>query len=292
MNIKCPYCNKAELITGQVVRHSTFFRKSQRRKIRRFRCKPCHRTFSTATFHSCFGQKKRYLNRRIYRDYTSLVTLRRLAKNHCCDFKTVVRKVEYLYRRCKMKNQDILKKRPLIHQWQFDDVETAEHTKCKPLSITIAVEEKTRFIIGFKVSQIAAKGKLAKISVKKYGKRKSNRRKKREELFQEIRNKISPQAVVKSDKDPSYPQSVAKYFPENTHLRYKGRKSCVVGQGELKVGGFDPIFSFNHTAAMLRANMHRLIRKTWNTTKSASGLTRHLEIYQHRHNTKLIQGVT
>jgi len=52
----------------------------------------------------------------------------------------------------------------------------------------------------------------------------------------------------------------------------KGRRECVVGQGELKGGGFDPLFSLNHTCAMIRAHVSRLFRRTWNTQSESTGL--------------------
>ena len=54
---------------------------------------------------------------------------------------------------------------------EFDDLETFEHTKCKPLSVTLMVEYKTRRILGFEVSQMPAKGRIAHIARKKYGPR-------------------------------------------------------------------------------------------------------------------------
>ena len=50
---------------------------------------------------------------------------------------------------------------------------------------------------------------------------------------------------------------------------------------------FDPIFSLNHTCAMLRANICRLIRKTWCTTKKRERLVDHIAIYTYLHNRSL-----
>jgi hypothetical protein len=75
-------------------------------------------------------------------------------------------------------------------------------------------------------------------------------------------------------------------LPDRTvhYEQTKGRRACVVGQGELKKGGRDPLFTLNHTCAMFRANVNRLIRKTWNTTKKRICLEWHLQIYAHFHN--------
>jgi hypothetical protein len=63
----------------------------------------------------------------------------------------------------------------------------------------------------------------------------------------------------------------------------------VVGQGELKKVGRDPLFSLNHTCAMLRANLNRLFRRTWCTTKRIDRLEAHLWIYVRFHNEVLLK---
>lgn len=177
----------------------------------------------------------------------------------------------------------------LCSEMEFDDLETFEHTKLKPLSVTMAVESKTRRILGFKVAQMPAKGLLARRAVKKYGKRADERRLKRQELFQELKPCISPEALIKSDENPHYGADVRGFFPRAQHVTYKGRRGCVVGQGELKAGGFDPLFSLNHSFAMLRANVNRLFRRTWNTTKKPERLYLHIALYVLYHNLVLIQ---
>jgi hypothetical protein len=44
------------------------------------------------------------------------------------------------------------------------------------------------------------------------------------------------------------------------------------------------MFSFNHTAAMTRANINRLIRQTWCTSKKIENLHAHFGMYQMWHN--------
>ena len=76
-------------------------------------------------------------------------------------------------------------------------------------------------------------------------------------------------------------------FKKSAQNWFYGRKGCVAGQGEMKKVGFDPLFSINHTFAMMRANISRLNRRTWNTTKKLSALVDHLSIYAWRHPTSL-----
>jgi hypothetical protein len=171
---------------------------------------------------------------------------------------------------------------------EFDDLETFEHTKCKPLSITLAVEFQTRRILGFEVSSMPPKGKLARQAMKKYGPRRDERKQGREKLFKSLSSLVSENAVIKSDQNPHYPEDVKRHFPLATHEAYKGQRGSIVGQGELKKVRFDPLFSLNHTCAMLRANINRLARKTWCTTKLPQRLKAHIAIYAIYHNLYLI----
>ena len=62
----------------------------------------------------------------------------------------------------------------------------------------------------------------------------------------------------------------------------------MTGQGELKKLRFDPLFALNHTCAMLRANINRLFRRTWCTTKKKECLEDHLAVYMDFHNRVLL----
>ena len=174
-----------------------------------------------------------------------------------------------------------------VREFRFAERETFEHTKCKPLSITLAVESRTRRILGFEVSKMAAKGHLAKIAIKKYGQRKDGRRSARMKLFKTLKPLVLPTAKFKSDESPHYGPDIRKYFPNAVHETHKGQRGSIVGQGELKKIRFDPLFSLNHTYAMTRANMNRLFRRAWCTTKLPERLVDHFAIYAVYHNSQL-----
>jgi hypothetical protein len=171
---------------------------------------------------------------------------------------------------------------------EFDELETFEHTKCKPLSVPLAVEQKTRRILAFDIARMPAKGKLARFSVKKYLRRRDERRFARKRMFRSLASIIDENAHFKSDQNPHYGPEIRKYFPKATHEGFKGQRGSIVGQGELKKIRFDPIFSLNHTCAMLRANINRLVRRTWCTTKKPENLLLHIAIYAQYHNKTLI----
>jgi len=173
--------------------------------------------------------------------------------------------------------------KPKASAIEFDDLETFEHTKCKPLSVTLAVESKTRRILGLEVSQMSAKGLLVK-KAKKYGPRFDERSQGRERLFTRIQDLVEEGALIKSDSNPHYTEDVKKYFPLSRHKQFLGKRGSLGGQGELKKVRFDPLFSLNHTCAKLRADINRLFRRTWCTTKSKEHLYAHLVLYAQYHN--------
>ena len=176
-----------------------------------------------------------------------------------------------------------------MSELQFDELQTFERSKCLPLSVPLVVEPKTRLILGLGVASMPANGPLASISLKKYGARKDERAIVASQLFETLATVIDPKVTWISDENPAYPVWIKKHFPESSHQTHKGRRGAVVGQGELKKIGFDPLFSLNHTCAMLRANVSRLVRRTWATTKRADRLKEHLLVYMDYHNSELIR---
>ncbi len=200
---------------------------------------------------------------------------------------TVTRRLPYLAEKHRQEHQKFLEGK-VFDDVQLDDLITLEHSKLKPLSVSAMVEKNTRTILGLQVSSIPAFGHLAKPSRRKYGKRTNQHREALVRLFEQVKDSLSPKCLVASDKHPLYPKIVKTFLPDSTHKRYKGGRGCVTGQGELKKQNFDPLFSINHTYAMLRANVNRLIRRTWSTTKDPQRLKDHLDLYLSFHNRVLL----
>jgi transposase-like protein len=271
----------------QIVRNGFFYRKSDSRKIRRYFCRSCKTYFSNSTLRPDRYQKKRKVNFHLGRLYESGVSQRRLALVLNLNRKTVVRKIRYLAEiergRQKAYLDSHYKEHPLS-QIQFDDLETSEHTKCKPLSVALAVDPQTRKILSFQVAQMPARGLLAEISRRKYGFRPDERPQAWDQLMRELKPYVTPECTFTSDENPHYPAHVKRHHPHATHLPRKGGRGANTGQGELKKLRYDPLFSLNHTCAMLRANLNRLFRRTWCTTKNRQGLIDHLSLYVAFHN--------
>ncbi len=290
MRTHCPYCQKLPdncPTPARIVRLGRYWRKSDGHWIQRFSCKRCKKSFSRATFSDCYRQKKRHKNETLRKLLCGGVSQREAARVLKLNRKTVVRKFLFLAQKESVALKRWNKAFPPSLEVEFDDLETFEHTKCKPIAVTMMVEDKTRRILGFEVASMAAKGLLSARARKKYGFRKDDRRKKRRKLFAKMQNLIHPQAQIRSDSNPYYLQDVRDFFPHARYERVLGARGAITGQGELKKIKFDPIFSLNHTFAMLRANINRLFRKTWCTTKKIERLEAHLALYAMSHNRRL-----
>ncbi len=196
------------------------------------------------------------------------------------DRRTVDRKLIYLAKKAQQRHQDFLQKlKSKVTSLQFDDLITSEHTKMKPLTLSVAVDGDRRTILSAKVGRIPAFGLLADRSRQKYGPRVNDHQKTLKAMFEEIGPTIAPTALVQSDEHPRYPEFVNRYLPGREYRRHPGGRGTIAGQGELKKKHYDPIFILNHSCAMFRANLNRLIRKTWCTTKRAERLQMHIDIF-------------
>jgi transposase-like protein len=283
------HCPNPECNSPCIVKNGAFYRPSDATWVKRMKCKTCKLHFSEATFEKPYRQNKRQVNHAVFDLLCSGMSLRRTSRLLHVHRKTVSRKLAFLAQESRERQELLLKIRPKVKHLQFDDLITIEHTKCKPLAISLAVEHKTRHIMGFEVSQIPASGPLAEFSRRKYGPRPNHRPKALQRLLERVRPFVDDDASVSSDEDPLYAPLVKRNFPTAVHHRYPGGRGCVTGQGELKKKRFDPLFSLNHTCAMLRANINRLFRKTWCTTKKMACLEQHVAIFMDYHNTALME---
>jgi hypothetical protein len=259
----------------------------------RFQCHVCRRSFSSARYSPCFRQKRRKLNALIYKLKVSGVSERRIALLLRASRLTIVRKTRFLSEQARTRNNRFLD-RIAAHEGtrftdlQFDEMESFERSKCLPVSIPLVVDAHSRKILGARVCSMPAKGLLAALSRKKYGLRSDDRKKTAKKLLKSLSAVVAPGASWTTDENPKYPAWLQSQFPDAKHLRVKGRRGCVVGQGELKRGGFDPLFALNHSCAMIRANVNRLFRRTWCTTKHRDRLEDHLALYIDYHNRILV----
>ena len=248
----------------------------------------CEHTFSGATGHEYCRSRRRDLHAMLPFEVGSAKTLRRIAVQYRAARSTVLRAVERVARHLDAQLvRQLLSYEPLSIVY-FDEVESFIHTRWKPVSIAMVVGGDRR-ILGVRLAETPARGRHAARAREKYGWRKDRRPQVRRVLGEYVRPALRIDVTIKTDEHPAYRRLWRQLMPSADHQQFKGRRARRQGYGELKVGGFDPLFVINHTAAMLRDNIKVLSRRTWCTAKCLRGLERVLIIYQYYHNNYLLR---
>lgn len=215
-------------------------------------------------------------------------TQRRTAKLLNCSKTTVERKFLWLSLNYKLPGS--FESESILHL-QIDEMETIEHTKLKPITIPICVSSQYQ-ILGVAAGKIKAKGHLSEIALRKYGFREDEREKTLDSLLRKLKTKL-PHAplTITTDALPIYKTLIKQYFPETKHIvvvakeLIKKKRELIYTAERKKV--FDPLFALNQRCAMLRADIRRLTRRSWCTTKNIENLQKHLELYQLYNNQQL-----
>lgn len=274
----CPQCQSVNTIKKGFYRRACDSKYAQK-----YRCLCCHKYFSSQSFKDTYRHKKVRIISSVLYFLTAGVSRRHIARVLGVHRETVERKLRLLSMRAQTQHNKFISQLGYEEELQFDEMETYEHTKCKPVSIPLVVT-KRRFILAIGVASQPAKGRLAKISQKKYGPRIDERPLVISNMFAALAARLQAPRFFFTDKNTAYPKYLKQYFPKAGHKTTQGGRSCIAGYGELKKKGWDPIFSLNHTAAMLRDHLATLKRRTWTSTKRLDNLLHLLVIYTVYHN--------
>ena len=283
MNPNCSRC-----ASSRVIKDGRYYRAEDAQSIQRYRCKDCGKGFSSSTFTPTYRQKRRRLNRLIESDIASSTAQRRIAIKQGCARNTVARKIAFLAEQARAKTKAWLASQEPFTNLQWDELITFEHTRLKPLSVAVMACEQGRSILGFRVAQIPASGLIARRSREKYGPRRNLSGYARRDLLKTLAPHIAAQATVTCDEHPRYREELETALTGVNVIQHRSVRGSLTGQGELKRTGWDPLFTINHTLAMLRDNIKRLTRRTWCTTKRKSALEDVIAIYVHFHNSRLV----
>lgn len=260
----CPICKTSN---GHWYRKKGYFKtKYNHQPVPRYQCKECKKFFSTHTFKSTYRQRKPHLNKKVFDLLCSGVTLRRTAKILGISKDTAMVKMAFLAEQAHKAHKKALQSEELKTSYvQFDEMETFEHTKLKPISIAIAVRAKTGQIIDAEVATMNAKGHLASASRQIYGLRVDTRKDACKSVIETVKCIARDEITIASDSKRAYPNIIREVIPHAAIKQCKGRT--------------EELFRLNHAAAKIRADLARMARKTWCTTKKMERLQDHLLLY-------------
>lgn len=284
----CPSPDCEAYAGGLTLRHyrdGSYPRAADGRRVQRFRCKLCGRRFSSQTFRLDYRQQKPHLNVRVLGHFVSKVTHRQSARILQIDRKTVQRRLRLFGPTMQRWHQVFLararRQGGLNGSFSLDELETFEEDRrLKPLTVPVLIHRKTRFLVHLETAPLPARGGLSAYDQKrklnaelKYGKRGSGSSQAIERCIVALRSvhtAAEPLQIV-TDRKVTYPPIVRKHF---------GRGGTFVREYSSTARNvFNPLFPINHTLAMLRDQISRLVRRSWAASKRLAELHHHLWIY-------------
>lgn len=271
----CPRCQ-----SDRVIKKGYFKTKYNHQPVRRYECKSCKKCFSSHTFKSTYRQKRPALNEQVYKWYVSSVTQRRMAIILGCDRKTIVRKFLFMAMQARKEHERRIKEGEIKTSFvQFDEMETFEHTRLKPLSIAIAVRGKTGEIIEARVASMNCHGSTAALSQKKYGYREDHRDAAREDVLKVVNTCSREKITIVTDQHNAYPAIIKKWVPDAEIIRVKSIHRRDRSKNVDRRNRDTSQYTFNYIAAKIRHDLSRMARRSWVTTKRVWALQAHLDLY-------------
>ncbi len=270
----------------QYQRRGTFRRLCDGRLVQRYQCKRCKRTFSTQTFRVDRGLRRPSLDRLIFLGLVSKVSQRQLTRKYHCGRGSVARRLERFGKHCRAFHQRALGQRgsslPWEGQFQLDELETFEtDRRLKPVTVPLLVHLPSRFILHAAVGTLpprkplspSKQRQLERIEAEEQKKRGSESREKVSECFAVLKQLTLGEGQVRvgTDEKSSYRAILRKSFGSRlVHQRTNSREPRTF---------LNPLFLVNHTFAMLRDGLGRLVRRNWGASKEREKLEWHLWLY-------------
>jgi len=255
------------------------------RSVQRFLCLECHRTFSVQTFRVDYRLRRPDLTHSLFGPLVSKVTHRQAARVLGCDRKTVAHRLQLLGEHCRSFHFWRLERargqRGLTGIFQLDELETFEHSRrLAPVTLPVLIERKSYFVMDLQSAPLPCRGRLSKADrerkaerEKANGSRRSGSRVAVDRCLETLERFHAERAVVRvhTDRKSSYRCLLARRFGERLdHGRHDSRA---------KRDYRNPLFPINHTLAMMRDGISRLVRRSWAASKLRERLERHAWIW-------------
>lgn len=281
--LKCPHC-KSE----STIKFGVFVRKRTRTHVQRYRCKDCGDTFSDQTLSKTYRQHRPDLNAKILEDKGSGKGIRRMALTFRTTKKTVQRKVKFLAQACDDFHRKHMSEwtRSPKPRFQFDEMQTFESDRINTLTVPVAVEVDSHFIVGAIAAYEASHSHYPNATKKSHNERNAAEIARKDEIIKDTLKmcrvmKPEGRIVIESDKKRAYPKYMKDCFADlGVHIEY------LASDEEQKKN----LFSINNIMACLRADNAMLRRSSWHICKDKNYLSDHLKIYTFYSNYLKVKG--
>ena len=279
----CPYSNCSA--KANYARKGFYLRKCDGLRVQRFECLSCGRWFSEQTFKVNQRLKRPEIDLQVYDDFISKVTQRQSARTIGCNRKAIALRLRLYGVHCRSFHRQQLElalaNKRLHGRYQLDEAETFEHNRrLAPVTAPVLIEAHSYFIVHAATGDLPARKPLSPLNQLKLELRELERGKRTSESRFAVKrcwsklDKLTRSAVeilVTTDRKTAYASSLRQRFGGRVrHTRISSKEPR----------GYDnPLFPVNHTLAMWRDGMSRLVRRNWATTKIARELRHHLWVW-------------
>lgn len=143
-------------------RDGYFIRPSDRARIPRFRCRHCHRRFSSQTFATTYWLRYRHLQTRIAQMVSEGPALRQIARTLGIAYQTVQRHVERAGRHCLLFHHALRHTHPIHEPLVVDGFESFEYSQFFPFHTNLAVGADSWALYHFTDSPLRRKGTMTR----------------------------------------------------------------------------------------------------------------------------------
>jgi hypothetical protein len=165
--------------------------------------------------------------------------------------------------------------------FQLDELETFEHSRrLAPVTMPVLIGRQSYFVVDLETAPLPCRGGLSPSYRKRKkeceafsGKRRSGSREAVSTCLATLATVASPRVplVLQTDRKSAYPGIVRERLGKQAlHSRTSSR---------LKRDYWNPLFPINHTLAMARDGISRLVRRTWAASKLRERLGWHAWIW-------------
>lgn len=208
----------------------SYVRASDNRKIQRYRCMSCLRTFSTQSFSTTYWQKHPRLDAKIFLKSPNGMCNRQIARDLKTDPATIDHKIARLGRHCILFLAQMAEHLPHIPEIVFDGFETFEYSQYHPFHHNIAVTKQQDYLLYFNDSELRRKGRMTPYQKRKRAEEEAKYgRPEPKAIETAIRELVS---VVIGDQDfmrmytddhPQYRKPIREYGERIEHIVVPGR---------------------------------------------------------------------
>ncbi len=296
----CPYSDCESQSSSQTFSWRSrghYFRKCDGRWVKRYSCHVCERRFSTQSFKTDYRWKKPKLHYRVFDLFVSKVTMRQMARINNVRRPTIERRLRRLGLVCRKFHDLALSQARLrggIHGvYQLDELETYEQDRrLSPVTMPVLIERSSYFVIHGETATMAARGNLTPGYREKkeerdlrIGKRRSGSRAAVVHSLNRLLSNHRPDLgiTLESDRKTTYQTEFRRLAGPRflCHRRVSSKR---------KRDKSNTLFPINHTLAMMRDSISRLVRRTWAASKLRQRLDLHFWIWACYRN--YIRGIT